>query len=77
MFYRKNFVYFFRLKHIAHSFYPSPIHGDGFCYRAHFEISFANIGAVTDWIELNFGMCITNIHTNVSTTGFVKILLHC
>ena len=49
----------------------------GFAVERILKISFANIGEVTDWIELNFGMCIANIHTNISTTGFVKILFHC
>ena len=49
----------------------------GFAIARILKLSFANIGEVTDRIELNFGMCIANIHTNISTTGFVKILLHC
>ena len=49
----------------------------GFAIARILKICFANIGEVTDRIELNFGMYITNIRTNISTTGFVKILLHC
>ena len=60
------------------SFFTHPRYtGMGFAIARILKICFANIGEVTDRIELNFGMCITNIHTNISTTGFVKILLHC
>ena len=51
--------------------------GMGFAIARILKISFANIGEVTDRIELNLGMYIANIHTNISTTGFVKILFHC
>ena len=51
--------------------------GMGFATARILKICFANIVEVTDRIELNFGVCITNIHINISTTGFVKILLHC
>ena len=49
----------------------------GFAIARILKISFANIGEVTDRIELNFGMCEANIHTYISTTGFVKILFCC
>ena len=51
--------------------------GMGFAIARILKTCFANIGEVTERTELNFGMCITNMHTNISTTGFVKILLHC
>ena len=49
----------------------------GFAIARILKICFANIGEVIDRIEVKVGMCITNMHTNISTTGFVKILLHC
>ena len=33
-------------------------YGDGFCYLTDLKISFANIGEATDWIEVNFGVCV-------------------
>ena len=51
--------------------------GMGFAIARILKISFANIGEVTDRIELNFGMYIANMHINISTTGFVKILCCC
>ena len=49
----------------------------GFAIARILKISFANIKDVTDRFELNFGMCIANMHTNISTTGFVRILCRC
>ena len=56
-----------------------PYTGMGFAIARILKISFANIGEVTDRIELNFGMCIANIHihVNISATDFVKILFLC
>ena len=51
--------------------------GMGFAIARILKICFANIGEVTDWIELNFDMCIANRHINISATGFVKIFLYC
>ena len=51
--------------------------GMGFAITRILKISFSNIGEVTDRIELNFGVCIENMHTNISTIGFVKILCRC
>ena len=48
--------------------------GMGIAIARILTISFANIGEVTDWIEVNFGVCIVYRHTIISTTGFVKLL---
>ena len=73
-----QFELILRSKSSSH-FYPSPIHGDGFCYRADFENFVCKYRRRywSDWVEFWYVDYITNIHTNVSTTGFVKISLHC